>query len=707
MLIRNITSKQDLENKKKLQAYYLKMSIDNVALQQQRVQDFQNPNKPPPIPPQYKTSSEIEQDVMEQQKMAIDNLKTLDVSLQVAGTVTQALLQQPEGIGNLVKLNKYFPAIKEDRFKKLSTQALNSSIVILEVLDKAFEDIDNNMGFFPSGKDSSSSYEAGVVRHMLAGKTAYISIKNRLNDLVGNYNIVANTYDALISKLDEIAVVSPTNNQITGIDTIGDKLVRNNIIKNIKSIENSLPNANTIVDAFNELGDIRDKIRGSNIDPANFKDDFVAIIAKLSRTFSRFDTKSQAKLQSITNRIAAEEGGVAASAVTVGGPTRASIIAQNLKEIDIRIKTFNIANTKERLLKDDAGFFTGNERYFDQVPTVDGLPPSADGKNVIFEGCNKLSQLGLNQRTGLPKELPIPKPARQKYHDFGNNPVDKEGYPIDLAKLPPNYLEHFLLKAIADKAVIKVITDATGQPVVTPDGRYSNRFINLNGVNIPEYDISDSYKQVVRYNDKQLKDIIIRDELPQIKAKLENDNTYDPLHKTDQRVITTQGFGFNAKRIKVGKGIGKEVEQPRYREFGKYIIHMPHLIDENVLNLKFPSAGSIPSIKPVKIDDNYKQFIMDVLDTNKVNKRHHETLTSEEKNHFAKIARGAKITNTLNFNPEEEDGEDYKRFELLIGEINAGNDNPKMIVEVKRLLKKYVENGKISKLKATDILLEL
>jgi hypothetical protein len=74
-----------------------------------------------------------------------------------------------------------------------------------------------------------------------------------------------------------------------------------------------------------------------------------------------------------------------------------------------------------------------------------------------------------------------------------------------------------------------------------------------------------------------------------------------------------------------------------------------------------------------------------------------------------KIARGAKVVDILKIKPSEDDQEvkDMKRLELLFGEINAGNDNDKMLKECKTLIKKYVANGRINKNKGLEMLLEL
>jgi hypothetical protein len=163
---------------------------------------------------------------------------------------------------------------------------------------------------------------------------------------------------------------------------------------------------------------------------------------------------------------------------------------------------------------------------------------------------------------------------------------------------------------------------------------------------------------------------------------------------------------FVGRRIKLGRGVAMK-ELPTYREFGKYIVHYPQLINENILNLKFPSTGVIPQIRPVNIDDNYKDFFIDVLDTGKVNQKHYESLSDNEKTHFTKAARGAKLADVLKIKKRDSEGEDMKRLELLFGEINAGNDNEKMLKECRELIKKFVSAGVISRNKGLEMLMEL
>jgi hypothetical protein len=119
--------------------------------------------------------------------------------------------------------------------------------------------------------------------------------------------------------------------------------------------------------------------------------------------------------------------------------------------------------------------------------------------------------------------------------------------------------------------------------------------------------------------------------------------------------------------------------------------------------------GSIPTLKPVSVDDNFKEFIIDILNTGKVNQRHYDTLTEPEKEHFNKVIKGAGLSNSLQFKIDNkiDEKKDIKRLDILLGEINAGNDNEKLRKECKDLIKKCVNNGSLSKHKGMDFLLQI
>jgi hypothetical protein len=184
---------------------------------------------------------------------------------------------------------------------------------------------------------------------------------------------------------------------------------------------------------------------------------------------------------------------------------------------------------------------------------------------------------------------------------------------------------------------------------------------------------------------------------------------------TSRETFSTEksGFGLKAKngRIrtkKIGEGVKYEPE-PTYRQFGKYVINIPQLKERDILNVKFPSLGRIPQFKPTPISDVMKEFILELLDTGKVSNRIYEQIPIEERQLFEKIATGAGILNALKLKRtiSNDDKEDNDRFTLLKGEYLAGNNSVALLKELRKLVVKFMSQGKISKHDGMNLLIEL
>ena len=73
------------------------------------------------------------------------------------------------------------------------------------------------------------------------------------------------------------------------------------------------------------------------------------------------------------------------------------------------------------------------------------------------------------------------------------------------------------------------------------------------------------------------------------------------------------------------------------------------------------------------------------------------------------MALGAGVWNGLGLKrtTTSTDEEDAKRFELLRGEYIAGNNNPKVLQELRRMVIKFINEGKIRKSEGMNLLMEL
>jgi hypothetical protein len=208
-------------------------------------------------------------------------------------------------------------------------------------------------------------------------------------------------------------------------------------------------------------------------------------------------------------------------------------------------------------------------------------------------------------------------------------------------------------------------------------------------------------------NLSNLKDYILANAL-QVESSTVSDATSKETFSTEK-----SGFGLKAKngRIrtkKIGEGLKYEPE-PTYRTFGKYVINIPQLKERDILNVKFPSLGRIPQFKPTPISDVMKEFILELLDTGKVSNRIYEQIPIDERQLFEKIATGAGILNSLKLKRtiSNEDKEDNDRFTLLKGEYLAGNNSVALLKELRKLVVKFMSQGKISKHDGMNLLIEL
>ena len=181
---------------------------------------------------------------------------------------------------------------------------------------------------------------------------------------------------------------------------------------------------------------------------------------------------------------------------------------------------------------------------------------------------------------------------------------------------------------------------------------------------------------------------------------------------------TTEGYGIGKynnlqqqprNRIRIGKGISA-VEQPSYKEFGKFCINIPHLENQDILNVKYKNClGAIPSFKPTAVSDIFRDFIVDLLDSGKPNMRVYNQISDEERKYFQKVATAAGIFKGMGLpiTTTDDEEKDVKRFEILRGQITAGNNNPKLLDETRKLVVRLMNADRLKKKAGLEILLEL
>ena len=802
MLIRNVKSIADLEKKKDLQSKLLQIQIDNEELLENRVKNYQNPNKPPPVPPQYKTNAELQKDTTLQQKEVVNNLLSINgVDNFLALGVSQGLGQLPNGVGNYLIFNKNFPVIKKR----------------LEDIHKSAYGIDT---FMNKIQEVLEQIELGILYNTTGGANA----RTAFNQAVGAGNNLpsADLYGLLVAKLiairdeptsplqkdpDFIAIIniyqnlmnnSPSQTDITDIDYI-EPLDKQRILKEIDRLMNirGIPN-NADITAVE--GDIDTVQYFAGLQQANqfafppqgvvldqrFKDAYANLV-RLAKNI-KDPNSTIPDLGKLKNRI--EKSLEDRRAVQKGletqlvGVQQAGI--QGLRNVVIGDMNTRFERTlnqksgvrmKERFVSNTPNPYT-NQLYgndmFDYSPTLSNQPPDpTNPADIIVEvvvskvyGAVKLPYFvkrnliyGIMDGDGAEltkadgtfynsiEEFKQTYPELDRYYyrnmlEINEITQQEQDAYNAYVKAEQEYQAQAGIRAKSQKALANYLKKnpnfvLLAQPVQVAQPQQTERLIIGNEANIQAEPTYSKFLTRLKPAGMRARSNIEIDALKQV---LQTDPLYDPVADQQQQLIQSQGYGlkkmrggmkkpdaihidinshngenykmsgdgFISKKIKIGKGIEVQ-EQPRYKTFGKYIVHIPHLENDNVLNFKFPSMGSIPTLKPVSVDDNFKEFIIDILNTGKVSQRHYDTLTEPEKAHFNKVIKGAGLTNSLQFKTDSkiDEKKDIKRLDILLGEINAGNDNEKLRKECKELIKKCVNNGSIPKHKGMDFLLQI
>jgi hypothetical protein len=152
-----------------------------------------------------------------------------------------------------------------------------------------------------------------------------------------------------------------------------------------------------------------------------------------------------------------------------------------------------------------------------------------------------------------------------------------------------------------------------------------------------------------------------------------------------------------------------KIEQNKYREFGKFIMNMV-LLDQNILLVKYKSYAPVPTLKRTIISDDLKDLIHYLFDTGEVDYPSGQKLKESEKIILDRLIMKSGLSLQLKYKSSKLDDDIdaiIEEFEILKGEIIAGNDNPKIKADIKDILNKLVRLKKITKAVADDILQDL
>jgi hypothetical protein len=177
-----------------------------------------------------------------------------------------------------------------------------------------------------------------------------------------------------------------------------------------------------------------------------------------------------------------------------------------------------------------------------------------------------------------------------------------------------------------------------------------------------------------------------------------------------QITVGTTGAGLNSHKKRksiVGKGIGASPVLTRYTGFGKYILDNPAL-ENNILQLKSKAQVPVPHLASRRISDAVKNVVKKISGGTIPNYSDIEGLTADERSYLNNVGQKSQLPEQF-VTPKDKNAEqkEQDRFDILRGQILAGNDNSSLVKEFKFMLLKFANTGRVPKQEAQDILMDL
>jgi len=228
-------------------------------------------------------------------------------------------------------------------------------------------------------------------------------------------------------------------------------------------------------------------------------------------------------------------------------------------------------------------------------------------------------------------------------------------------------------------------------------------------------------KQKPDSNDKNMK----------IKLLLKKINDLDEQYTAAKQYLETlnskiSGHGLRRRGRPKGCGVGKRtsytesvkahtaydkgvMESPRFVKFGRYLVNTHKLNKDDILALKQPSGATLVDFPSVRISKNLSNVVKKMIGGGVPSYNELNGLSEPEKVYLHKISSKANILDKFSIPAPSKDQQekDIHEFEVLKGEIMAGNDSKELIKKFKLHLIKLSKNGSLPKKEVAEIMEEL
>ena len=163
-----------------------------------------------------------------------------------------------------------------------------------------------------------------------------------------------------------------------------------------------------------------------------------------------------------------------------------------------------------------------------------------------------------------------------------------------------------------------------------------------------------------------------------------------------------KGSGLSKRKTPAERSAGYEKPKP-YRQFGRYLVHAPKL-EEGVLMIKTPAGAKIKELPSQHITPELKKVLRVMAKGDQPSFAHCQGLGVEDQAKLHHIIRHSQFGMEL---PDRDEDKEINQFEIMKGEIEAGNDNRELIKKFKQMLIRFTREGRSPRRECNQVLEEL
>lgn len=182
-------------------------------------------------------------------------------------------------------------------------------------------------------------------------------------------------------------------------------------------------------------------------------------------------------------------------------------------------------------------------------------------------------------------------------------------------------------------------------------------------------------------------------------------NTFRKLALTPE-----EQFNFSIKESDVIPKVGKGITLPpkTWANLGKFLINET-LLEQGALSVKTQNGSPVVGFgKKIAVSDNLQAILLDLIETKKL--RGLSDLDNDERQMIETLLTKSGLAHGLGvkkiFKPDD-DAEKVKRFGLVKGIYDAGNNSMEVKQELRSLIEYFVKTGRLDKRQGMDALTEL